>query len=297
MSTQAIVFFLTGMFLEVIWLRMDGDVFPRLQKNPLLSLLDQPRFLAAVGLIGLAWAITAVLDALGVSQRVYIDTIWVMLPTVALGVYITFTCLFTGKLLQRVNEQSVLAVQLILIVHQAFEGNLFESLTLALVVLPTALVFYLTIRRSSTPPSLKALVYFCYLLSLLALGFQREQMAFFSSKEFTLIEGLVFGMLLVFLVLHGLFAIRFFLMISSLILPRNRAYLPQVMPVIFYDEQAPTAVFMVITGSLLGALVVLRLFEIGNSLVWLDLAVILSVQVFFPAATQLGKPSTRLSYW
>jgi len=144
---------------------------------------------------------------------------------------------------------------------------------------------------------LKALVYFCYLLSLLALGFQREQMAFFSSKEFTLIEGLVFGMLLVFLVLHGLFAIRFFLMISSLILPRNRAYLPQVMPVIFYDEQAPTAVFMVITGSLLGALVVLRLFEIGNSLVWLDLAVILSVQVFFPAATQLGKPSTRLSYW
>jgi len=151
MSTQAIVFFLTGMFLEVIWLRMDGDVFPRLQKNPLLSLLDQPRFLAAVGLIGLAWAITAVLDALGVSQRVYIDTIWVMLPTVALGVYITFTCLFTGKLLQRVNEQSVLAVQLILIVHQAFEGNLFESLTLALVVLPTALVFYLTIRRSSTP--------------------------------------------------------------------------------------------------------------------------------------------------
>ena len=293
MSAQAMVFFLTGMFLEVIWLWMDAHLTPRPQKNPLLGLLVQPRWLAAIGLIGLAGAITAILDALGVSQRVYIDTIWVMLPTVALGVYIAFAGMVTGELLPRVNEQSVLAVQLILIVHQAFEGNLFEPLTLVLVVLPAAVVFYLTIRQSSTPPTVKALVYFWYLLSLLVLGFQSEQMAFFSAKEFTLFEGLVFGMLLVFLIVHGLFAIRFFLMISSLILPRNRAYLPQVMPVIYYDEQAPTAVFMVMTGLLLGTLAALRLFEIENSLLWLDIAVILSVQVFFHAAAQPGKPSTK----
>jgi len=83
------------------------------------------------------------------------------------------------------------------------------------------------------------------------------------------------------------------LIISSLILPRNRAYLPQVMPVIYYDEQAPTAVFMVMTGLLLGTLAALRLFEIENSLLWLDIAVILSVQVFFHAAAQPGKPSTK----
>jgi len=35
------------------------------------------------------------------------------------------------------------------------------------------------------------------------------------------------------------------------------------------------------------------LFEIKNSLLWLDIAVILSVQVFFHAAAQPDKPSTK----
>jgi len=298
MSAQAMVFFLTGLFLEVAWLWLDARAHPVNPSNPapaakspippaaklLWGLIQQPRWLASGVLLGLAGAAVASMDALGVNQRVYIDTVWVAVPTIGLGVYLFFAGMVTGELLPRVNEQSVLIVQLLVMVHQAFTGTLFTPLTILLVVLPAAMVLYLTIRQTPTPPTLKALIYFWYLLSLMRLGLQADNLALFTAWEFTLFQGLVFGILLVFLIVHGLFAIRFFLIVSSLILPRNRVHLSQVMPLIYNDEQVPPVRYLILTGLLLAALSVMQLFNLPDSLLWLDMAIILCVQVFFQAA-------------
>lgn len=279
MTLQVFILFAFGMLAELILLGQYRLDRPPLMSgtSPLLARLQQPSRMLIVALALFAGLCLLIARLTGSAEmRVYIDTPIINILFIFLGVFVFFAAMAANIFLPLVNEQTILVVQGLVLYYAFSGGSAVAFMPLAVLASVPALVSLgLILWRRPVPASFKALLYLWYLLTLMVIPFQSNQVAYFRRNDLTLLEGAFFGSLLVFLIIHGLFTVRFFLITSSLVLPRNRALVERVMPLLFSDEQVPLGRLAFTTG-LLAALIL-----INRALGLLPEGAILSLGVMF----------------
>jgi len=279
MSLSAFVALCAGMAFEILTLwessrqRTEDSARPRL--GPLQT-LEQ-------GLIGLviilSLALVAVFELTGLAKiNVYmggaVDGIFI-----GLGLFLLYFGVVDPRLLPRVNEQTVLVVHTTIILNLLLNSPRPSPLILLALLVPTIGVLYLALTKRTISPVAKALVYLWYLVSLLLLAIQNDFGGLFSTSvsEPTLLESYITGAASIFLLLHSLFLIRFFLMVSSLIFPYNWRYMQTVMPKLFSDEQIPLWQVLVLEGIVVGIVVLNAVFGVASSTAVANILVLVAV--------------------
>jgi hypothetical protein len=206
---------------------------------------------------------------------------------VVLGVFVLGFGVVADGLLPRVSEKSILVTQLLVIFNELLAIRSGDSVTLFPLVwflvlgLPAGVMLYLAFNPRPVAPLLKTLLYLWYLASLLVLSFQNGAAAFFESSILYPQTAFAFGATFIFLLLHGLFAIRFFLIASSTLLPRNRPPVRRVMQRLFADDQISPRRFTLFALGIAAVLALNAWLLLFPRAVLLNLVVIASVQLFF----------------
>lgn len=258
-----------------------------------------PMRLLALALAALAAVLVGLFELLGWgSLLVYIDTPLVSLLFTVLGVLLLFATLAAGYFLPAINTQNLLLAQGVMLAGALLDRGAIAWLPAAWLIWAPALVMALLLGwqvgprlvsrsapRAVLPPEIKALLYFWYLLCALLTTFQSGQTALFEADQLAWGDAFSLGTVLVFMLVHGMAAMRFFLISSSLLLPRNRAMAAHAMPRLFSDEPAPALRFVLVALGAAGFLLANRAFG------WL--AAPLALSLTFLAAVQLLNPGRR----
>lgn len=283
MSASAFIAMLYGMLLEVIWLldQAQGGDFLSLPQ-PLVreghAPLRKPQWLAAILGAG-ALGLIGILELLGWgSALVYIDSPVAFYIFTFIGLFVFFAGVVWDKLLPRINEKIILGAQMIILLWlltSDTQPNVWAT-TFVLIV-PAGVMLYLVIRREPLNPLLKAIVYLWYLFSLILMLYQAGFAEMTAQTSYTLPEAFIFGTLFIFFLLHALFTMRFFLIVSSIILPRNRKYVQWLMPRLYSDEQVPFTRFVTLL------LIVLALIGLNAWLGLVDAHILVSLSVMLGA--------------
>jgi len=201
---------------------------------------------------------------------------------ILLGLALFYYGLVNPFLLPRVNEQTVLAVHITvmlgLLLNSRFDMPVWGYV--ALLGPPTLALAYLGLTKRVPSPVIKALVYLWYLIELLALTLQNDFTSITQQRTVTpsLTEEFVTGATAIFLLLHSLFLVRFFLMTSTLIVPRSRRYMDIVMPQLFTDEQMPVWQLLALLGLVVLVLSLNALFALVTNTVVLNVLVLAIAQ-------------------
>ncbi len=224
-------------------------VEPPLISQPLLARTMSPGRMLMIALGAAAAALVGIFQLTGIGQmKVFIDTPVINLLFIGLGLFV-FAAAFAVRLfLPPINEQAILAVQVLILLYAATGGMVDWIPLAALTVVPALVSLVLVIWRKPFPPLAKAALYLWYLLSLLAMPFQSGQMAYFRQSNLSWFESWTFGALFIFMIIHSMFAVRFFLIVSSMLLPRNRPAIAMLMPYLFSDEQVSLLSFGLVIG-------------------------------------------------
>lgn len=253
MTLATFVLFTLGMLSEMIFLIDAAHPLQRYWPGPPTTVWERvfnpPRLLVAI-LAVLAGLFLGAFYLFGVQEtRVYIDTPLVSPIMMVIAVFTFFAALFSDLFIPRVNEQTILVVQGLVLANALGGGRPVDWMPLAaLIGVPAAVSLGLLVWGRPLPPALKAVLYLWYLVSLLALPFQSGETLYFRLIDFNWLEGVLFGMLFFFLVSHFLFTLRFFLIVVSLVVPRNRHLAAQFMPRLFFDQQVAPLRFLGVAG-------------------------------------------------
>lgn len=253
---------------------------PPLGAPPIMARVFSPAR-ALVMLMGpVAAALVGLFALLGIDQvKVYIDTPGINFIFYGLGFFVLAAAFVGVTFLPPVNEQSILAVQALILLN-ALAGGVVDWIPMAaLTAVPALVCLGLLVWPRSFAPEVKAVLYLWYLLSLLAMPFQSGQAAYFRAPLLTWFEAWVFGGLFIFMILHGLFAVRFFLLASSLILPRNRPAIAPLMARLFSDEQASLPRFALVMALSAGLVLFNKAAGLVAQPVMLGLCVMIVTQV------------------
>jgi hypothetical protein len=296
MTLEAFFFFLAGALGEIslLWNGARHSE-SHLAKRFAVASISLERLLA-LGLIALAIGLGVVLRWLDIAKiRVSLDDGWVAAVFVVLGLFLLGTGVIGDRLLPRVDERTVLVVQLLVAILTLTAQHLpaWPAL-ITFVGLPLIVSFLLAVSRQSLAPPIQALVYFGYLLALLALTFQTANLNYFSALDLDNWQALAFGGLFIFLLLHALFAVRFSLIVSSLILPRNRPLIGMMMPRLYSNEQVPLLRFGLFAVLLAGLVLLNMHFQWVAPEILVSLAVMVSAQGMGTAKNVAQKVTTRL---
>lgn len=173
--------------------------------------------------------------------------------------FISFSFLFVfgmvhPKLLPRVNEQTIVVINLV-VLYSVLSTTQLAWYWLVALLLPSlgTLVMALTVRV--IPPIFKSLLYFWYLVCLVIMAFQNNYTMFISNvpeAQLTSVDYFIGGAAGIFLLLHSIFLVRFFLMLTAIILPSNRYLITLTMPQLFDDQQIPPLKFLGILALFAG---------------------------------------------
>lgn len=282
MRAEAFIFFALGMLVELILLGEHS-----LGRSSILATRHAwiNRNVTAArafifGLVVLALILLLVVRVLGLeAELVYIDTPIINIFMLLLGLFVLSAAMAVKFFLPVVNEQTILVVQG-LVLYSAFAGGKPVAwMPLAVLVsVPAVVSLGLILWRKPLHPSLKALLYLWYLVTLMVIPFQSNQVAYFRQGNLSLLDAATLGSLLVFLIIHGIFTVRFFLIVSSLLLPRNHVYVQRIMPLLFNDEQVPLGRLAITVLVLAAAILVNRVLGLVAEPVLLAVGMMFAVQ-------------------
>jgi hypothetical protein len=151
------------------------------------------------------------------------------------------------KLLPRVNEQTIVVITAVVLLSLVGQAEL-AWYWLAALAVPIVAIFLMALTTFIMPPLFKSLYYFWYLICLFAMAYQSNLDLLFNAptESQTSMDYFIAGAAGIFLLLHSIFLVRFFLMLTANILPRNRYLIQLAMPQLFSDEQMPRYKFLVI---------------------------------------------------
>lgn len=183
------------------------------------------------------------------------------------------------KLLPRINEQTIVVVSLVAF-YGLFSLTQLEWVWLAALLLPALGVFGMALTTRVIHPYLKSLLYFWYLICLFIMALQSNFEMFIrptSELELTLFDNFIGGAAGIFLLLHSIFLVRFFLMLTALILPANRHLIVLAMPKLFDDMQIPRLKFLGLLALFGGIVTLNRLTGLLPSISALNLLILLAV--------------------
>lgn len=163
--------------------------------------------------------------------------------------FVAFSFLFVfglvhPKLLPRINEQTILVIT-IAVTYQLNSVQALTGYQLAALLLLNLTVLALVLTNQILSPLLKSFLYAWYLICLLLLTLQSNYAILFATTppEENILPYFITGAAGIFLLLHSIFLVRFFLMLSALVLPKNRWLISQAMPQLFDDHQLPPLKF------------------------------------------------------
>jgi hypothetical protein len=256
MSISCFILYVLGALVEIIFLYTAVNGEPPFKGHSWLDRVFTPSRSVIALLSVAALFLVGIFELSGIGKSlVYIDTPLVSFILGLLAVGLLGVAMLAGLFLPIVNEQSILLTQVLVLASAWWGGDPVDWLPPgAVTVFPAILILLLALIPRGIPSSLKAILYFWYLLSLLAIPFQSGEVRIIQQDSLSWAEGFSLGMLSVFLLLHGLLAVRFFLITSSLLRPRNRALAAENMPRLFSDEQVPVlrfaGVFLIIAALL-----------------------------------------------
>lgn len=237
--------------------------------------------LGLVALAALVVILSVILNAADTIVSLDDDIIGYMF--VGIGLYVLAMGVVSIRLLPRITEQMILTVHLLVIFNLITGDNPpFDWQVGVAIFTPTSLALLLiTFHKRPLHDVKKALLYLWYLILLLMLAQQNSALETFSKPEINLLEAITTGAIFIFLLLHGLFFLRFFLIVSSLIMPRNRALIRPLMDALFTDEQVDiTQMMLVIVG--VGVMVGINSLAgiVANQIIW-NAAVLLVIHRLF----------------
>jgi len=309
MRLQAFVAFCLGMAVEILllWERAREDAVARGTKrgsiyvktllrwerarrarpaddasNVIGPALSLEREIMGALFVGAA-LIIGIIELLGPAEyEIYMGQSITDVIFILLGLALFYYGLVDPFLLPHVNEQTVLVVHITmtlgLLLNSQFSMPVWGYV--ALLGFPTLALAYLGLTKRVPSPVIKALVYLWYLIELLALTLQNDFTSITQPRTVppSLTEDFVTGATAVFLLLHGLFLVRFFLMTSALIVPRNRRYMDIVMPQLFTDEQLPVWQLLALLGLVALVLSLNAFFDLAPNIVVLNVLVLAIAQ-------------------
>jgi hypothetical protein len=169
----------------------------------------------------------------------------IMLPAFA---FLFVYGMVVPKLLPRVNEQTIVVITAIVLLSLVGRVELAWYWLTALAV-PIVAIFLMALTTFIMPPLFKSLHYFWYLICLFTMAYQSNFDLFFNSASAdpqTSFDYFIAGAAGIFLLLHSIFLVRFFLMLTANIRKKNRYLIQLAMPQLFGDEQLPRYKFLVI---------------------------------------------------
>jgi len=274
MRAETFIFFLWGVVLQMAWLwvpvllahadRKGKDQPASRLPGWLAGLLQRlnPGWGVGMAAGAVALILVLVLRLMGISDVIVsLDDGWVGLIFVALGLILLVSGILAGAILPRVDERVILSVQIVLLINLYLRGNPLPHVPLVgLAGFVGLFTLALAVTRFHLPPLAKVGVYAWHLFSLLLMAFQDDALAYFSSTTLSNFDGLIFGIFFFFILLQGLFAVRFFLIATSLVFPRNWKRVANVMPRLYSDGQAPPLrVLLIVIGLPLVLILLSRL--------------------------------------
>ncbi len=182
---------------------------------------------------------------------------WMMTVMVPAGLFAFGFGLLHPVLLPRVNERMLFTVFATSSVSAILNGGLVlgETWVLGGFIALGALLFWASVSERWLPSGLQALAYFGYLSGLFWMGYGQVS-TFATAPASTLmpIDAFLFGIVGLFYVLHVLFWVRFFLIVSSMLLPNHWHYLPDIMDRLFTNSQNTPKEIGISLGVALGFL-------------------------------------------
>jgi hypothetical protein len=280
MSLSAFVALCLGMAVETLTL-WEGPRPPR--RGPAGTPVVGPARLAIAVLFVVALALVGLFELTGLAaHEVYmgqgvIDSIFV-----GLGLFLIYFGLVDPRLLPRIDEAAALGVHTTVVLGVAMNTTpAGPAWPYALMLTPPTLgLLYAALTRRPLGTVAQAMVYLWYLGCLFALALQQDFSALAEpvSVPLPLTEAFVIGASGVFLLLHSLFLLRFCLMMSALILPRNRPYIGLAMPHLFDDRQAPRWHALAFPALAVGVLLLNAQLDLAPNLAVVNALVLLLVQ-------------------
>lgn len=255
-QTLAII---AGIVVEILLL---WETTERQNTKPVATGLLAPRFSRLQEIIaltfGIFWTLIGLVDFFHLDfGNKFVDALQ------AGSMFVAFSFLFVfglvhPKLLPRINEQTLLVITLA-VTYQLASVQALTGYQLAALLLPNLAVLVLIFTNRIFSPLLKSFLYAWYLACLLLLTLQNNYAIFFTTAppEENILPYFIAGASGIFLLLHSIFLIRFFLMLSALVLPNNRWLILQAMPQLFDDQQLPPLKFFGIL-ALFTALILLN---------------------------------------
>ena len=284
MSLSGFVFFVTGVLIEMLMLLGAKIKDEALLSHPQLKWLSQVVTVKSVltySLLLTAMALAAIFELTGVGNiKVYINTPFVSLITIILALVILAASLAAAYILPPINEHSILTIQLLILAGIFLNPGLNTWMPLKiLAILSGGISLALVIWQKALHTSVKAVLYFWYLLSLLIIPFQSGEIILFQKINLSWFDAFALGMLMVFMLLNGLFAVRFFLIVSSLLRPRNHSLVARHMPFLFSDQQVSIPRYLLVVGLLATLITGNYFLNLFNSALLFSLCSLIGVQL------------------
>lgn len=207
------------------------------------------------------------------------------------GLFLLGAGLWYHKFLPRINEQTLVVVTAIVLLSLYGQVQ-FDGFWLAAIAALLAAMTLLALTRHVLRPVLKSLFYFWYLICLLAMAYLSSFDLLFNPDTGNLetsFDHFIAGATGLFFLLHCVFLVRFFLMLTANLLPWNRYLIALAMPQLFGDEQMPPVTFLAILAGA-GAVVVLnQQFGFAPSLSLASLLILFVVHFANRAAPMIPK--------
>lgn len=184
------------------------------------------------------------------------------------GLFLFIAGLWYHKFLPRINEQTLVVVTAIVLLSLYGQVQL-DWYWLAALSVPLIGIFILALTKHILHPALKSLFYFWYLMCLLVMAYLGAFDLLFNLDTGyleTSFDHFIAGAAGLFFLLHCVFLVRFFLMLTANILPWNRYLITLAMPQLFGDEQMSRRRFVVILLVVLGILWANRQFGLATDI-------------------------------
>ncbi len=285
MDLSAFVALWAGILIEILllWEQAHPENAPAETLPGVPGIGRERSLMVGVGLV--AALLIAAFELTGIGAfNVSLDHLIPFYAFVALGLLLFWYGIVDPKLLPHINEQTALAVHTVVLLGLYLGGEVRLGWPqLAGLGLLTLLLFYLVLRDRPVAPLVKVPLYLWYLLSLLLLIVQNDFIALVEAPYLSLAESFILGATGFFLLLQGLFLLRFILMSTSLLNPHGRDYMQQAMPQLFGDEDLPRWRLLVLGGLVVAVLVAHTYLELTLDLMAINLLVLGAVHWQPPA--------------
>jgi len=292
MSLPNFIFFLIGTGLEVTWLWENAHGFTlskRLRDFWELPWIRPRRIGVGLGM-GAAQALVSLI--LFSFRDVFIS---ISDPVIGMvfaleGLFLLYAGITGDRLLPRVNKMTILGVQLIITSGLIVAESAFNPLVLVFqLILPGCIVIILALRKRPISLVVKALLYFWYLISLVLLVYQNGDVLVFEMPEWTILDAFLAGAVSFYLLLNAIFAIRFFLIVSSLLLPANHPLAAGLIPRLFSDEQFDPLRFGLTLAVILALIALNEWLHFMSMILFINILVVVSIQFVFRGKTVLDE--------